>query len=84
MGDDAEAITQRLRELILTRLVPLEDDELDNDAPLIDEILDSLGIAEIALFIEDEIGRALQPSEEVRATFASIDAVVRFIIERRS
>lgn len=75
-------LVHELRTLITRDLVPLEDDELLNDAPLIDEILDSLGIAEIAVFIEDHIGRPLEPEEETRATFASIDAVVDFILAR--
>jgi acyl carrier protein len=80
---DRSALVQDLRDLILERLVPLDDDELINDAPLVDEILDSLGIAEVAVFIEDEIGRPLEPDEEVRATFASVDAVVDFILANR-
>lgn len=80
---DRSALVQDLRDLILERLVPLDDDELVNDAPLVDEILDSLGIAEVAVFIEDEIGRPLEPDEEVRATFASVDAVVDFILANR-
>lgn len=80
---DRQALVQELRDLILERLVPLEDDELVNDAPLVDEVLDSLGIAEVAVFIEDEIGRPLEADEEVRATFASVDAVVDFIIAKR-
>lgn len=83
MASDAADVTRRLRELILERLVPLEEDELVNDAPLIGEVLDSLGIAEVAVFIEEEIGRPLEPSEEVRATFATVDAVVDFIIKNR-
>lgn len=80
---DRPALVQDLRDLILERLVPLDDDELINDAPLVDEVLDSLGIAEVAVFIEDEIGRPLEPDEEVRATFASVDAVVDFIVVNR-
>ena len=74
-------IVQEVRLLILQTLVPLDDDELGNDAPLVDEILDSLGIAEIAVFIEEHIGRELTPDEETRSTFASIDAVVDFILK---
>lgn len=80
---DRPALIQDLRDLILERLVPLDEDELINDAPLVDEVLDSLGIAEVAVFIEDEIGRPLEPDEEVRATFASVDAVVDFILATR-
>lgn len=80
---DRPALIQDLRDLILERLVPLDEDELINDARLVDEVLDSLGIAEVAVFIEDEIGRPLEPDEEVRATFASVDAVVDFILATR-
>lgn len=75
-----EELTRELRTLILDSLVPLEDHELDNGAPLVDDILDSLGIAEVAVFVEDHIGRPLEPEEETRATFASIDAIVCFIV----
>lgn len=77
---DRQVVTKELRELILGALVPLDEDELANDAPLVDEILDSLGIAEVATFIEERIARPLSPDEEVRATFASIDTVVDFIV----
>jgi acyl carrier protein len=77
---DRDTLTRELRGLILESLVPLDDDELGNDSPLVDEILDSLGIAEMAVFIEDRIGRPLRPEEEVRATFASVNAVVDFIL----
>lgn len=79
MYRDVSGVKGRLRELILERLVPLDDDELRNDSPLVDEILDSLGIAEVAVFIEEEIGRPLEPAEEVRSTFASVDSVADFI-----
>lgn len=80
---DRQALVEELRGLVLERLVPLDDDELVNSAPLVDEVLDSLGIAEVAVFIEDEIGRPLMADEEVRSTFASVDAVVDFIIAKR-
>lgn len=73
------AVANELRELILTDLVPLDDDELTNQTPLVDEVLDSLGIAELAVFIEEKIGRTLRAEEETRSTFASIDSIVDFI-----
>ncbi len=81
MSKNSDGVKNRLRQLILERLVPLDDDELRDDSPLVDEILDSLGIAEVAVFIEEEIGRPLEPNEEVRATFASVSTVVEFITD---
>ena len=77
---DRDELVSELRSLILESLVPLDDDELDNDSSLVDDILDSLGIAEVAVFIEERIGRELRPDEEARSTFASVDAVVDFIL----
>ena len=48
-----DEIRRELRDLIITELVPLEEDELSDDAQLVDGVLDSLGIAELAIFIED-------------------------------
>lgn len=76
---DRTALADELRSLILTDLVPLDDDELTNQTPLVDAVLDSLGIAELAVFIEEKIGRTLRAEEETRATFADIDSIVDFI-----
>ena len=78
-----DEIRRELRDLIITELVPLEEDELSDDAQLVDDVLDSLGIAELAIFIEDEIGRPLDESEETRTTFATINSVVEFIVKNR-
>ena len=79
----AEQIRRELRDLIVLQLVPLEEDELSDDAQLVDDILDSLGISEIAIFIEDRIGRPLGESEETRTTFATINSIVEFIVKNR-
>jgi acyl carrier protein len=79
----ADEVRRELRDFILEQLVPLEEDELSNDAQLVDVVLDSLGIAELAIFIEDRIGRPLDESEETRATFESVNSVVEFIVKNR-
>lgn len=79
----AEEIRRELRDLIITDLVPLEDDELSDDSPLVDDVLDSLGISELAIFIEDRIGRPLTELEDTRTTFATINSIVEFIVKNR-
>lgn len=78
-----DEIRRELRALIIDQLVPLEDDELSDDTPLVDDVLDSLGIAEVAIFVEDRIGRPLTDAEETRATFASVISIVEFIVKNR-
>jgi acyl carrier protein len=79
----ADAIRRELRDLIIGQLVPLEEDELSDDSQLVDDVLDSLGIAELAIFIEDRIGRPLTELEDTRTTFASVNSVVEFIVKNR-
>jgi acyl carrier protein len=79
----ADDIRRELRDLIILQLAPLEEDELSDDAQLVDDVLDSLGISELAIFIEDKIGRPLGELEETRATFASINSIVEFILKNR-
>jgi acyl carrier protein len=79
----ADTVRRDLRDLIIFQLVPLEEHELSDDTHLVNDILDSLGIAELAVFIEDEIRRPLDESEETRATFATINSIVEFIIKNR-
>lgn len=78
-----DEICRELRDLIITELVPLEEDELSDDAQLVDDVLDSLGIAELAIFIEDRIGRPLTEGEDTRTTFATINSIVEFIDKNR-
>lgn len=79
-----DELVSEIREAILRDLVPLDDDELHNDTPLVDEVLDSLGIAELAVLIEDNIGRSLRAEEETRSTFASVNAIADFILAHLS
>lgn len=78
-----DEIRLELRDLIITQLVPLEEEELKDDSPLVGDILDSLGIAELAIFIEDRIGRPLTDGEDTRTTFATISSIVEFIAKNR-
>jgi len=79
----ADEIRRELRDLIIFQLVPLEEDELSDESQLVDDVLDSLGISELAVFIEDRIGRPLTEEEETRATFATINSIVEFILKNR-
>lgn len=83
IGNTPESVRKALRYLIVNELVPLDENELDDDASLVDDILDSLGLAEVAVFIEEQIGRPLREDEETRATFATVNSVVDFILRNR-
>jgi acyl carrier protein len=78
-----QEIRRELRDLIISELVPLEDDELSDDSPLVDDVLDSLGISELAIFIEDRIGRPLTELEDTRTTFATVSSIAEFIVKNR-
>jgi acyl carrier protein len=65
---------------LLADYVP--EDELATLKPtddIIGNLLDSLALAELMSFVEEEIGRPLRPTEQTRAVFHSIGAIVQFV-----
>lgn len=56
----------------------------DGDSLIRSGILDSTGIHELVLFIEEEFRITVAPEEMVPANFESIEAVDRFVSNKRS
>ena len=56
----------------------------DGDSLIRSGILDSTGIHELVLFIEEEFRITVAPEEMVPANFESIEAVDRFVSTKRS
>ncbi|HEX2083229.1 MAG TPA: acyl carrier protein [Xanthomonadaceae bacterium] len=55
----------------------------DGDSLIRSGILDSTGIHELVLFIEEEFRITVAPEEMVPANFESIEAVDRFVSNKR-
>ena len=68
----------QIRELI-HEIAFIEDAELDLDTPLLEDILASEGIVEVAALIGTAIGRELTADERTASTFFSMATIIEFI-----
>lgn len=72
------------RYLLKNFLFTDDENAIDDGESLIRKgILDSTGIHELVMFIEDEYGIAVAPEEMVPDNFDSIDAVDAFVTRKR-
>ena len=81
-------IRTQLKDMIIEELY-LEDvtpDGIDSAAPLFGEGLglDSLDALQLAVAVEERFGVRINDEAEGRSAFASIDALAKFIEERRA
>lgn len=61
------------------------ESDIDDDAPLFGEGLglDSLDALQLAMALEERFGVTVPEGEEGRRVFASVNAIARFVVERR-
>lgn len=72
---------ERIRSYILANLL-LSDDEtlLDNDASFLEEgIVDSTGVLELVMFVEDTFGVQVEDEEIVPENFDSVARLVSYV-----
>lgn len=79
MSDDLHTITAEVRTYVAS-LGPVSDDELDDDTSLLDQgAVDSLGLVQIQLFLEQRLGREIEPAEFDQDTLITIAAIARWL-----
>lgn len=57
--------------------------ELTDDVPLLREVLDSLAIVNLTLWIESDLEVALEDDDLAPANFANVGSIARLIARRR-
>lgn len=77
---------QRIRKFVLENFLFSDDESaLDDEGSLIRSgILDSTGIHELIMFIEEQFGLTVTPEEMVPANFDSIRTVDEFVTRKRA
>lgn len=77
---------QAIKRYLLENFLFSDDENAlgDGDSLIRSGILDSTGIHELVLFIEEEFRITVAPEEMVPANFESIEAVDRFVSNKRS
>jgi acyl carrier protein len=82
-----EELKRQLKEIIIRdlKIQGVAPEEIDDSAPLFEEGLglDSLDAVELVVLVQKNFGVQIEDMEEGREAFASIDALARYISERR-
>lgn len=81
MSDEVMSVQAAVRGYILENLLFSSDEsELPNDASLLERgIIDSTGVLEIILFLEEEFGVSIKAEQMLPENFDSVDNMVRFV-----
>lgn len=81
MSTEAMHVKTRIRDYILENLMFSDDPgELPDDASLLDRgIIDSTGVLEVVLFLEESFGIQVKASEMLPQNFDSVDNIVAFV-----
>jgi acyl carrier protein len=76
--------THRLREFVTTNFYIPPDLTLEENTSFLDRgILDSTGVIELVVFIENQFGIAVEDEELVPSNFDSLKALTTFIERKR-
>ena len=81
MQNDIDAIRGKVRAYILENLLFTNDaSQLDDDASLLERgIIDSTGVLEIVMFLEEQFGIKVKDSDMLPENFDMVDSIARFV-----
>jgi acyl carrier protein len=78
-------IRQRIRDFITANFYVADPSALADDASLLDQgIIDSTGVLEIIMFLEDNFGFKVADAEMVPDNLDSISSIASFVDRKRS
>lgn len=72
-------VADRVRSFIFEELRADCPADFADDDPLLDGVLDSLGVFQVAGFLEDELGVAIEDEELVPSNFATIRSIADLV-----
>ena len=81
MQNDIAGIRERIRAYILENLLFTTDaSQLDDEASLLERgIIDSTGVLEIVMFLEETFGIKVRDSDMLPENFDKVDSIARFV-----
>ena len=82
MPTDIGQVRARIRGYILENLLFTDDaSQLPDDASLLDRgIIDSTGVLEIVLFLEEQFGIKVKDSDMLPENFDTVDRMAQFVV----
>jgi acyl carrier protein len=82
-GSILSEISDKIKEFIVTELM-FEDSaaSLADDTPLLDGVIDSLGLMQMISFIEEEFDVAVEDSEVTATNFRTVSDIERLVQQK--
>jgi acyl carrier protein len=75
----ATEIEQEIRNFLTEKFLFGRSDALNDDTPLLGNVVDSQGVIELIMFVQERFTIAVDDEEVTADTFASVKSVVAFI-----
>lgn len=72
-------IEHEIRSFLTEKFLFGRSDALNNDTPLLGNVIDSQGVIELIMFVQDRFGIAVDDEEVTTDNFASLKSTVAFI-----
>jgi len=83
-SEDALRVAATIREFVLARFPAVRALTLSDEESLLDaQVIDSLGVLDVVVFLEDAFGIHVADDELNAANFDSVGALVRFVLRKR-
>lgn len=83
-SEDASRVDSTIREYVFTRFPSVRALRVSDEDSLLDaQLIDSLGVLDIVVFLEDTFGIQVADDELNADNFDSIGALVRFVLRKR-
>jgi acyl carrier protein len=79
-SDDSE-VRGKVREFLVKQVV-LDDRELEDETPLLNGLVDSVGLMELVTFLETEFDVPIDFGEVEPKNFRTVSAIARFVTEK--
>jgi acyl carrier protein len=78
---DASEVRSKVREF-LTQQIVLDAQDLDDETPLLNGLVDSVGLMELVTFIEGEFSLEIDFSEVEPKNFRTVSDIARFVSDK--
>jgi acyl carrier protein len=79
MPMQAADIEQEIRSFISERFLYGRSDALNDDAPLMGNVIDSTGVIELISFVQERFAIAIEDEEVMADNFGSVKSIVAFV-----
>ena len=83
-GGEIDGVRRQIHEYVVANIL-FGDDAIDDAASLIGQgVLDSMGVLEMVLFVEEQMGVPVPDNEVLPEHFDSVNALAAFVMDKRA